>query len=159
MTKRWGTCLGVAALVLAGVVATSSLAAEAGHLPGTKKHRIVYHFNGSDDGNHVKKATAVLGNIQNHVNGVGGWKNVEDVVLVTHGEGIVPFIEKNMDPELRKRFDILTVSGMKLGVCGNTLKAKKLGIEEFRDGSVRLDQGGVTALMEYQEKGYSYIRP
>lgn len=157
MTKRWGTFLGVAAL--AGVIAAGGLAAEASHLPGTKKHKIVYHFNGSDDGNHVKKATAVLGNIQNHVNGVGGWKNVEDVVLVVHGEGIVPFIEKNMDPELRKRFDILTVSGMKLGVCGNTLKAKKLAIEEFRDGSVHLDQGGVTALMEYQEKGYSYIRP
>ncbi len=90
--------------------------AEATHRPGTKKHKVVYHFNGADDGSHVKKARAVLGNIQNHVQGVGGWDGIESLVLVVHGDGIMPFIEKDMDPEVRKRFDLLTVGGMKFGV-------------------------------------------
>jgi intracellular sulfur oxidation DsrE/DsrF family protein len=157
MTKRCGVLLGAVGLA---IVFAAGGPAWAGHTADhPKKHKVVYHFNGSDSGDHMKKAIAVLGNIQNHVKGVGGWKNIEELVLVTHGEGIVPFVEKNMDPELRKRFDILNVSGMKLGVCGNTLKAKKINIKEYRDGSMQLDQGGVVAIAEYQEKGYAYIKP
>lgn len=32
------------------------------------------------------------------------------------GDGVRPFIDKGMDPEVRKRDDLLTVSGMKMGV-------------------------------------------
>jgi intracellular sulfur oxidation DsrE/DsrF family protein len=109
---RWALAVAVAGVV---VLAISGPAVEAGH-GGTPKHKIVYHFNGADDGNHVKKARAVLGNILNHVNGVGGWDNIEALVLVTHGDGITPFIEAGMDPEVRKRFEMLTTGGMKLGV-------------------------------------------
>jgi intracellular sulfur oxidation DsrE/DsrF family protein len=104
-------------LVAAGAVLLGAAWAEASHLPDSpKRHKIVYHFNGSDDGRHVQKAKAVLGNIMNHVNGVGGWKNIEDLVLVTHGDGIEPFVEKTMDPEVRKRFEMLMTMGMKMGV-------------------------------------------
>jgi intracellular sulfur oxidation DsrE/DsrF family protein len=107
-----GAIIGAAALVLGAGLAET----EASHLPGTTKHKIVYHFNGSDDGSHVKKAQDVLGNILNHVKGVGGWQNIESLVLVTHGNGVLPFIEKGMDPEVRKRYDLLTTSGMQFGV-------------------------------------------
>ena len=104
----------LATLSIAVLVAS---AADAAHLKeNPKKHKIVYHFNGSDSGEHVTKANAVLTNILNHVKGVGGWDNVESLVLVIHGDGVLPFIEKTMDPEVRKRYDLLTVSGMKLGV-------------------------------------------
>lgn len=159
MARREGIPTVFVALIFGALFTFGALAAEASHLSGTKKHKIVYHFNGSDDGNHVKKATAVLGNIQNHVNGLGGWKNIEDFVLVVHGDGVIPFVEKGMDIEVKKRVDMLMTSGMKFGVCGNTLKGKKLEIKQFSDGAMRLDQGGVTAVGEYQEKGYVYIKP
>jgi intracellular sulfur oxidation DsrE/DsrF family protein len=104
------------ALVAAGALVLGA-AAEASHLKeNPKKHKIVYHFNGDDAGDHVKKAKAVLGNIMNHVKGVGGWDHIEALVLVTHGDGVTPFIEKGMDPEVRKRYEMLTTSGMKMGV-------------------------------------------
>jgi len=111
MRTVWIAAAVVAAL--AGLAAVSE-ASHAKEYP--KKHKVVYHFNGSDSGDHVGKAKAVLGNIQNHIQGVGGWSNVEAIVLVVHGDGVVPFIEKGMDPEVRKRYDLLTVSGMKFGV-------------------------------------------
>jgi intracellular sulfur oxidation DsrE/DsrF family protein len=116
MRKHWVGWL-VAAGVGAGFLVFGVPAGEASHnADNPKKHKIVYHFNGSDDGKHVQKAKEVLGNIVNHVNGVGGWKNIEDLVLVTHGNGIEPFVEKTMDPEVRKRFEMLMTSGMKMGV-------------------------------------------
>ncbi|MBI5380038.1 MAG: DsrE family protein [Nitrospirae bacterium] len=160
MARREGIPTVIVALIFGAFFAFGAVAAEASHLSGSpKKHKIVYHFNGSDSGDHVKKAKAVLDNIQNHANGLGGWKNIEDFVLVVHGDGVIPFVEKSMDIEVRKRVDMLMTSGMKLGVCGNTLKAKKLELKQFSDGAVRLDQGGVTAVGEYQEKGYVYIKP
>lgn len=113
---RRGMAVSSLVLGLGAVLAWGVMTAEAGHIPGPKKHKIVYHFNGSDDGNHVRKAKEVLVNIMNHVNGVDGWQNVEDLVLVVHGNGIEPFVEKTMDPEVRKRFEILATSGMKFGV-------------------------------------------
>lgn len=105
------------AAVIVGLGMLAGAGAEAAHLKeNPKKHKIVYHFNGADGGDHVKKAKDVLGNIMNHVKGVGGWDNIESLVLVTHGDGILPFVEKTMDPEVRKRYDILTTSGMKFGV-------------------------------------------
>jgi len=147
------------AAVLVGVTALLGGEAAASHQPGTGKHKIVYHFNGSDDGDHVKKARAVLGNIQNHVNGVGGWDNIESLVLVIHGDGVLPFIEQGMDPEVRKRYDLLTVGGLRMGVCGNTLRGRRLQPEQFPKDALLLSQGGVTAVMEYQERGYSYVKP
>jgi len=103
-------------LLAVGALALGS-GAEASHLKDNpKKHKIVYHFNGDDAGNHVKKANAVLGNIMNHVKGVGGWDNIESLVLVIHGDGVVPFIEQGMDPEVRKRYEMLATSGLKMGV-------------------------------------------
>lgn len=49
-------------------------AAEASHRKEQpRKHRVVYHLTAPG----VEKAKAVLGNIVNHVNGVGGWNNIE----------------------------------------------------------------------------------
>ena len=51
----------------------ASIAAEASHLTeNPRRHKIVYHLTepGAD------KAKAVLGNIRNHVKGVGGWQTL-----------------------------------------------------------------------------------
>src|SRR5207244_2113860 len=49
-------------------------ATDASHLADNpRRHKVVYHLTepGAD------KAKAVLGNIRNHVKGVGGWRNIE----------------------------------------------------------------------------------
>ena len=95
MRKRTTRAVWVAAAVVAALAGLAAVS-EASHAKEyPKKHKVVYHFNGSDSGDHVGKAKAVL---------------------VVHGDGVVPFIERGVDPEVRKRYDLLTVSGMKFGV-------------------------------------------
>lgn len=63
--RMWTAALGIGLLIF-GVSVT-----EASHLKESpNKHKIVYHLN--DPG--VDKAKAVLGNIRNHIKGVGDWE-------------------------------------------------------------------------------------
>ena len=81
------------ALLLAGAIG-----ADASHLGDGKKHRIVYQLD--DPG--VDKARFVLNNIRNHVNGVGGWQNVESLELVVFGPALQHFVAKGIDPEINR---------------------------------------------------------
>src|SRR5216117_3296988 len=73
--------------------------AEAAHLTEQpKKHKVVYHLNEPS----VDKARFVLGNIQNHIDGVGGMKNVEAIELVVHGPALRNFLTKDMNPDIKR---------------------------------------------------------
>jgi intracellular sulfur oxidation DsrE/DsrF family protein len=120
-----------------------------------RKHRVVYHL--SEPG--VDKAKAVLGNIVNHVNGVGGWDNIEALELVVHGPALKTFVKADMDPAVRGLLDRLQTQGLALGACGNTMKGMNVTLEQLPEGTKHLPQGGVVRVMELQEAGYSYIRP
>ena len=137
-------------LVLAAAVASAS------HLKEQpRKHRVVYQL--TEPG--VEKAKAVLGNIVNHVNGVGGWENIEALELVVHGPALKTFVTTDMDPAVRGLLDRLQTQGLALGACGNTMKGMNITLDQLPDGTRRLAQGGVVRVMELQEAGYSYIRP
>jgi intracellular sulfur oxidation DsrE/DsrF family protein len=141
--------------VAAGLVALAG-ATEASHLPESpKKHKIVYHLN--EPG--VEKAKFVLGNIQNHINGVGGWQNIEALELVVHGPALKTFLTKEMDPGVKRALDALQTQGMGFGACGNTMKAFNITLDQLPDGARHLPQGGVVRVMELQDRGYAYIRP
>lgn len=134
----------------------SSASADAAHLkesPG--KHKIVYHLN--EPG--VDKAKFVLGNIANHIKGVGGWKNIEALELVVHGPALKTFVTRTMDPGVKRMLDALQTQGMGFGACGNTMKVFNIRLEELPDGTTHLPQGGVVRVMELQDRGYAYIRP
>ena len=120
-----------------------------------RKHRVVYHL--SEPG--VDKAKAVLGNIVNHVNGVGGWDNIEALELVVHGPALKTLVKAGMDPAVRGLLDRLQTQGLALGACGNTMKGMNVTLEQLPEGTKPLPQGGVVRVMELQEAGYSYIRP
>ena len=120
-----------------------------------RKHRVVYHL--SEPG--VDKAKAVLGNIVNHVNGVGGWGNIEALELVVHGPALKTFVKADMDPTVRGLLDRLQTQGLELGACGNTMKGMNVTLAQLPEGTKHLPQGGVVRVMELQEAGYSYIRP
>jgi len=146
------------AWILAGAVVGGAGpgAGEASHLTESpRKHRIVYHLN--EPG--VEKARFVLGNIQNHVNGVGGWGNIEALELVVHGPALRTFLTAGMDPQIRAALERLQTQGLGFGACGNTMKAFNITLAELPEGARHLPQGGVVRVMELQELGYAYVRP
>lgn len=144
-----------AILAVAGVLVTL-VQADAAHLKETaRKHKIVYQL---DDAG-VDKAKFVLGNIRNHVSGVGGWQNIEALELVVFGPALKSFVQSSMDPGLMQVLDALQMQGMTFGACGNTMKNFSITAEQLPPKSLILPQGGVVRIMELQEQGYIYMRP
>jgi len=143
--------LPVAVLVVLGAVA-----AEASHLKEQpKKHRIVYHL---DDAS-LDKTQFALGNLENHVKGVGGFPHIEAIELVVHGPALRHFVTAGMDPGVREALERLQTQGLVFGACGNTMRGLNITLEQLPHGAKPLPQGGVVRIMELQEQGYVYIRP
>ena len=118
-----------------------------------KKHRIVYHLNEAG----AAKASAVLVNIQNHVD-VVGWKNIEALELVVHGPALRTFVRKDLDPDVRGKLDTLLAGGLRMDACQITIARQKLKVEELIEGLTAVPSG-VARVMELQELGYAYIKP
>lgn len=145
----------VPALVLA-IVMVALVQADAAHLKEhSRKHRIVYQL---DDAG-LDKAKFVLGNIRNHVAGVGGWQNIEALELVVFGPALKGFTKDGIDPALKKSLEALQMQGMTFGACGNTMKNFSITADQLPERALILPQGGVVRIMELQEAGYTYIRP
>jgi uncharacterized protein len=138
------------------IVLLALVRADAAHLKdNSQKHKILYQL---DDAG-VDKAKFTLGNIRNHVAGVGGWQNVESLELVVFGPALKSFVVSSMDPAVGKMLETLQGQGMTFGACGNTMKNFSITIEQLPRGSLALPQGGVVRIMELQERGYIYLRP
>lgn len=152
--KHCNVLLAITAAV--GLIASTSLAIEASHLKESpRKHRILYQL---DDAG-PDKAKFVLGNMRNHVAGVGGWENIEAMELVVFGPGLKSFVTKTMDPDVRRMLEALQGQGLVFGACGNTMKNFSITLDELPGGAKPLPQGGVVRIMELQDRGYVYIRP
>ncbi len=148
--------IGFAAVVTVGLVLAGAGAAQASHLTEKpRKHKVVYHLTEAG----LDKAKFVLGNIQNHIDGVGGWANIEAIELVVNGPALRNFVTKSMDPDLKRALDRLQSQGVGFGACGNTMKAFQITLDELPAGAHHLPQGGVVRVMELEEQGYAYIRP
>jgi uncharacterized protein len=142
--------------LVVAIVLVALAQADAAHLQeNPKKHRIVYQL---DDAG-LDKARFVLGNIRNHVAGVGGWQNVDSVELVVFGPALKGFSQGSIDPALKQSLEALQGQGMVFGACGNTMKNFSITAEQLPSKSTILTQGGVVRIMELQEAGYTYLRP
>jgi uncharacterized protein len=145
----------VAGLVVA-LVMGPLMQADAAHLKeNPRKHRIVYQLDEAG----LDKAKFVLGNMRNHVAGVGGWQNIEALELVVFGPALKGFTKDAIDPALKQSLDALQMQGMTFGACGNTMKNFSITADQLPERSLILPQGGVVRIMELQEAGYTYIRP
>jgi len=143
-------------VALIAAILASVVPVEAAHLAEQpKKHKVVYHLSEPS----VDKARFVLGNIQNHIDGVGGMKNVEAIELVVHGPALRNFITRDMTPDIKRALEELKAEGVGFGACGNTMKAFNITLEQLPAGTRALPQGGVVRVMELVEQGYVYIRP
>ena len=119
--------------------------------PG-KKLKVVYHLNDLD------KVSFVLGNIQNHFDGVGGPDNVT-IALVIHGQALKAFHAASANPDITKRVGQFSKAGVELAVCGNTMKSQHVTVQDLLPGFVAVEQGGVVRIAELQSQGYLYLRP
>lgn len=118
------------------------------------EQKVVYHVNVND----AKRHNSVLGNIQNHINGVGAERI--DVKVVMHGAGIELLRNAKKDPQVQAKVDNLKLQGVEFKVCANTLRKKNIKIEELYDAKTEdVVTAGVAEIAALQQKGYVYLRP
>lgn len=116
------------------------------------KTKVAYHLSDLD------KVNFVLGNIQNHYDGVGGPDKVT-IALVVHGPALKAFHAISAPTDVSERLRQFSKAGLKLNACGNTMKAQKITLKDLLPGFVEASEGGVVKLAELQAQGYVYLRP
>jgi len=141
----WGTLSAIGA-------AFAASRADAATEPSPQKLRVVYHLDDLD------KVGFVIGNIQNHIDGVGGPGNVT-IALVVHGQALKAFHSSGANPDLSKRVGQFSKDGIELAACGNTMKSQNIGLKDLLPGFVAAERGGVVRIAELQSQGYLYLRP
>jgi intracellular sulfur oxidation DsrE/DsrF family protein len=135
---------------LAAVMASGARAATAEASSG--KLKVVYHLSDLD------KVAFVLGNIQHHIDGVGGPDNVT-IALVVHGPALRAFHAASASPDMTRRVGQFSKSGIAMAACGNTMKSQHVTLDDLLPGFVSADRGGVVRIAELQAAGYLYLRP
>ena len=116
------------------------------------KLKVVYHLNDLD------RVSFVVGNIQNHLDGVGGPDHVT-IALVVHGQALRAFHSAAANPDLSKRVGQFSRAGLELAACGNTMKSQNVTVKDLLPGFVAAERGGVVRIAELQSQGYLYLRP
>jgi len=140
-----------AAAAIGGAFAASHASA-ATEAPAAGKLKVVYHLNDLD------KVNFVLGNIENHFEGVGGPDNVT-IALVIHGPALRAFHAASANPDVSKRVGQFSKAGLQMAACGNTMKSQHVTVNELLPGFVAAEKGGVVRIAELQSQGYLYLRP
>ena len=134
-----------------GAAFATSRASAATEAPSAKL-KVVYHLNDLD------KVSFVIGNIQNHLDGVGGPDNVT-IALVIHGQALRAFHAASANPDVSRRVGQFSRAGLELAACGNTMKSQNVELGGLLPGFVNADRGGVVRIAELQSQGYLYLRP
>lgn len=116
------------------------------------KLKVVYHLSDAE------KVNFVLGNIQNHIDGVDGPEHVT-LALVIHGPALNAFHSARANPDVSKRLSDFSKDGVELAACGNTMKAQNVTLTDLLPGFVSAEKGGVVRIAELQSQGYLYLRP
>lgn len=114
--------------------------------------KVVYHL--AD----LEKVAFVLGNINNHLTGVGGPEKVT-IALVVHGPALRAFHSAGANPETARRVAGFVKSDVKFNACGNTMRGQNVTLKELLPGFTVAERGGVVLIAELQAQGYVYLRP
>src|SRR5215471_13019801 len=107
-----------------GAAFAASRAEAATETPATGKLKVVYHLSDLD------KVSFVVGNIQNHFDGVGGPDNVT-IALVIHGQALRAFHSASANPDLSKRLVQFSKAGLELAACRNTMKSQNVELKDL----------------------------
>src|SRR5689334_355974 len=114
--------------------------------------KVVYHL--SD----LERVAFVLGNIDNHLAGVGGPDKVT-IQLVVHGPALRAFHTGAAGPDTARKLASFAKSGVRLAACGHTMRGQNVTLKELLPGFSVADRGGVVLIAELQAQGYAYLRP
>lgn len=126
------------------------------------KQKVVYHFN---EGKY-KITLGGLRNIQNHINAVG--KENAEIRAVFHGNGVMTILSapkidlanSGLTKEIQKRIKNLKKQGVKFNICKNTLKGKKITINDVFDAKDSdIVPSGVAEIAHLQTQGFAYVKP
>ncbi|MDR3496814.1 MAG: DsrE family protein [Ancalomicrobiaceae bacterium] len=137
---------------LAAGASTWRASSEDARAEAPKVPHVVYHL--SD----IAKVHFVLGNMQNHVAGMGGPDKVS-LTLVVHGPALEYFRKTQADGTLTARVEALGTAGSTLVACGNTMKGGGMTLADLVPGFVVAEEGGVVRIAQLQAQGYAYVRP
>ena len=135
------------AALAAGAAGTAAARAATGGVP-----KVAYHLSDAD------KVGFVLGNIENHIKGMGGPQRVR-IALVVKGPALTAFTSRDINSDIARRLQQVARAGVELGACGNTLDGTRLTVADLAPGFVRIDEGGVVRLAQLQADGWAYLRP
>ncbi len=116
------------------------------------QQRVVYHLADAD------RVVFVLGNLQNHVDGVGG-PGKADIRLVVHGPALRAFHALAAQDHTVAMMTKLVDAGVGFDACANTMKAQGVKLDDLTPGFVVAEKGGVVRLAELQQQGFAYLRP
>ena len=131
------------------------------------KQKVVYHINYDNP----KQQAGALRNIQNHINAVGA-ENM-DIKVVLHGNGLALLLDPDSLQKLKKfkaanatdtmtaKIDGLKNQGVAFNVCANTVKGRKVDLENdlYDVDQSDIVPSGVAELAHLQAQGYTYIKP
>lgn len=145
----------------AGAATAADKPADAAAKPAAKtasaaaKQKVVYHINYDDP----KLLKAALNNVQNHINAVG--KDKLDLRVVMHGPGVDLLSLAKKDPDVESKVINLKAQGIKMNVCANTLKGRKIDYKKdlFDVSESDIVPSGVAEIALLQQKGYAYLKP
>jgi intracellular sulfur oxidation DsrE/DsrF family protein len=114
--------------------------------------RVVYHL--AD----LEKVAFVLGNIRNHIAGMGGPDKVK-IALIVHGPALKAFRASSPNLSVKSDAGGARDAGVELHACRRTMDAEKLTLGDLLPGFVVAEQGAVVKLAELQGQGWAYLRP
>jgi intracellular sulfur oxidation DsrE/DsrF family protein len=141
------SALAIGAGIFAARSASPARAAAAPDVP-----RVAYHL--AD----LEKVAFVLGNIRNHIAGMGGPDKVK-IALVVHGPALKAFRGNTQNLGVKSDVGEVRAAGVELHACGHTMEAQKLTLSDLLPGFVVAEKGGVVTLAELQAQGFAYLRP
>jgi uncharacterized protein len=119
---------------------------------GAAVPKVAYHL--AD----LEKVAVVLGNIRNHISGLGGPDKAR-IALVVHGPALKAF--RSATPNVAIKSDVggILSDGVELHACRHTMDAQKISLEDLLPGFVVAEKGAVVKLAELQSQGWAYLRP
>lgn len=134
------------------VLAGAASRAKAANMVSVNKAKVAYHLSDLD------KVGFVLGNIQNHYDGMGGPDKVK-INLVIHGPALKAFHSAQASPEFSQQVARLAKMGLEMDACINTMKAQNVSLKELLPDFKVADKGAVVLLADLQSQGYVYLKP
>lgn len=114
--------------------------------------KIVYHLADQE------KVGFVLGNLRNHIDGMGGPGTV-DIAVVIHGPALRAFRADSGNQDIKDKVSRLVKESVVFYACHHTMEGMNLTLGELVPGFAVAEKGGVVKLAQLQGQGWIYLRP